>query len=140
MPGDHGFRCDDNEGGLPTRPRTRQPRLEPAVRAHEPQSSRPRPLQHVQLMAQGGQHLEVKRGARPRQSLRRPQKRDQHRHHRERSLSRFAGNFNGGNTYALFGIHTRPDFRTGDGIGSADWCTNISVPRERGSIYAPYRN
>src|SRR6266511_3925424 len=81
MPGDDGFRLDDDECGLPSGPRARQPRPEPPVRRHEPQPSRSRPIQHLKLVPQG-EYLKLQCGARPQTSSGGQEQRDQDGNHR----------------------------------------------------------
>jgi hypothetical protein len=84
-------------------------------------------------MAQG-QHLEVERDSGPHQPSEREEQRNQHRYHREESLSVTAGKFNGANEYGLFSRHRTPRASTRsltDGLLSKAQ-TNVDCRRAAG--------
>ena len=64
MPGDDGFRFDDDERGALREPGARQPGPEPPVRVRESHPTRLRPLKNLQLVTQG-EHLKMECRARP---------------------------------------------------------------------------
>ena len=104
QPGDDGLWLDDDQRRAPLAPHTRQPDPEPAVRSGEPQPSRPRSLQHLQLVAQG-QHLQLQDDARAHTTSEGQQKRDEDSHDRRKAYSLIARKINGINKNGLFGSH-----------------------------------
>jgi hypothetical protein len=90
MPGDDGFRLDDDQCGSPSGPPPRQPHPQPPFRRHEPQPSRSRPIEHLQLVPQG-EHLKRQCGARLKGTSDRAEQRDQDDNSR-RAVQNVSGN------------------------------------------------
>jgi hypothetical protein len=144
VPGDDGLWLDDDQCRAPLVPHTRQPDPEPAVRSGEPQPSRSRSLQHLQLVTQG-QHLQLQDDARARTTSAGQQKREEDRHDRRKAYSLIARKINGINKNGLFGrdrtfrrrfSDVQPCITSFGTVHPARSLTPSALPRSRG-LQAP---